>query len=440
MTSGEGRGLPPSTALSNRRGERATERIAAPLVVASAYFLLIPPAWLQARYSILELALVVALAAIIVTRQATRRAETPVPIALVALIALMFASSAWGVDPWTTIRDAASYAALAFAAWIFVARLGIRPIVLGITIAVTAIVIVSVAYWLIDPRAATWGEAGGLQGIYTNRNTLGFALAGGLPAVMALTIRKFGGYFIQAALVAAVIGTIAATTSLTAIGTTLAVVVGWLFLASLRVSKGLAACLGALCLTAVAIAAANANRILELLGESDTINGRTLIWNTVLESSQDQVVLGFGWSRSWSPESPHSEAVAEALGGSVVFHAHNEILNWLITLGVVGAAMIILVFLSGSVFAGIALLAKSHSATTWPILTIIATLVRGLTEISETNAQGWFVLMCAIFAATRAGAPKARGILRRVTYVPGGRPPGEKRKGNHLLPVQSRLD
>lgn len=387
-------------------------------LIALTYAALFPPTALDGRYSILEVALVFVAGALLLSPK--RRLDTPlaIPVAFALLMIAMLASTLWSVESWTSLRDAASYVLLAAGAWLVVSRGGAVAIVWGIAVSTTAIAVVSIAYWVIDPESATFLSTSALQGVFGNRNALGFVLAGGLPALLALPVRTVAARVGQAVAIVFVIVTALATTSQTTLVTVGAVLATWGALIVWRRYRWALAVFGGVVAAGAVVAALNGERILATIGKSSTLNGRTEIWLASVNAGLESPLIGYGWSRSWQPGSPHSLAVSDALEGTVVYHAHNELLNWFVTLGMVGVALVVLTFVTGVICALAAVRAHRSSVALWPALALVAIIVRGLTEISETNAQGWFVFSLAIFAAVAWGANSVTPAARRLVFTP----------------------
>ncbi len=388
------------------------------LLVALTYAALFPPRAIDGRYSVLEVSLVFLAGVLLVSPRRGAQTLPAIPIAFALLMVVMLASAIWSVESWTALRDASSYILLAVGAWVLVARAGLKPVVWGIALATTAIALASVAYWLIDPVAALFRGTSGLQGVYGNRNTLGFVLAGGLPALFALPVNSWRWEAPRTLAVVFVIVTAIATTSQTTLVTVGVIIAAWLALLAWRRYRWALAVFALVLVAAAIIMVANLERVLDLIGKSSTLNGRTDIWEAAVSVGLQSPIVGYGWSRSWQPGSPHSVAVAEALDGNVVFHAHNEILNWFVTLGAVGALLFIVTATTALLFAVAGARAHASALALWPTLAIVAILVRGLTEISETNAQGWFTLSLAVFAAVVTGANSVTRPVHRLVVQP----------------------
>jgi exopolysaccharide production protein ExoQ len=377
--------------------------VVAVIVVAVGFIALMPPRAVNGLYSILEVSLallaVVSVVSLVAAR-AQRAAWAGIPTSIAALLLVMLASTLWSVESWTTARDAVAYCILALVAWCLVSACGLRVIVLGVVAGGMTVLALSLLALAVDPASALYYESTGFQGIFDNRNTLGYVMVQALPAALALTFSTLAGRFVKWSFVAAFFVATVATLSQTSLVVACVTLFVWsTMMVARRWSRAIIAA-GVLVVVAVALALANFSMVLSALGKDLTINGRVLIWEALLGVVPQSPVIGFGWSRSWAPNSAHSIAVSDELG-SVLFHAHNEVLNWLVTTGVIGAALAVSVY--GFVLWAGACYARfgAEADRLWPLLAGVVIVTRGLTEISETNAQGWFVLMLAAFVTAR---------------------------------------
>ena len=386
------------------------------IVVALAFFLLFPPVGLDSRYSLLELSLVIlAVVLIILVCSRTVIRVVSVPTALAALLALMCLSAAWSFTSWDTGRDALTFVVLAGAALVIVQAARLNTILIGIVAGGFLALVGSLVLIIVAPEQAFY-HTGAVQGFYGNRNGFGYVIVMALPAAMAVRLAFRGGLLVKAALVVALAAGVVVSESVTSIFAMTLVMLVWIAVVLLRRHWMYVAALalGAVVLGVAAVA--NFGRVLEFLGKEPTLNGRADIWTAVLSVVPQSPFFGFGWSRSWPTGSPHSAAVVEALGGTVVFHAHNEALNWIVTLGAVGvlivAALYVFVLVAGARLHRTRVVAGGP----WILLTSIMLIGRGFTDISETSPQGWFILMLAACFAARywfeaSARPRSRLVL-----------------------------
>jgi exopolysaccharide production protein ExoQ len=377
--------------------------------VVVGFLSLMEPQQLWGRYSILEAALVVLALSLLGSRHTPQRAPVPVVVPLVALLVLMGASSIWSFASWESLRDTVSYGVLAVCAWLIVRSARLQTVVIAIALAGTLVLAASTALLLLNPPAALYYDTSGFQGIYGNRNTLAFVMTLTLPAALAMNVRGLPSKLGKFVLVAAFLIAIGFTLSRSSWIVAALVVLTWVGLAILRRNRWLGATFFGLIGAGGLVGVANFSSVLALFDKSDTINGRTGIWAGVLDAVKQNPLMGYGWSRSWPPGSPHSERVSQELAaGHVVFHAHNEILNWLVTTGVLGAVLIITLY-AFAIFGGaLTWWRRDEAAAVWLPLAAVALVARGFSDISETNAQGWFAFMLLLAAVANTLPPSSR--------------------------------
>jgi exopolysaccharide production protein ExoQ len=408
--------------LPETRGQQPTSRLRETVLgvaVAVGFIASMEPAGTWGTYSQLEVALAVLAIAACASIGATPRTAPLIPIPLVLLLGLMGASALWSFASWETLRDTATYVIFAAAAWVIVRNTRLTTVVIAIVGAGGAILLASLGLLLIDPDAALWYQSSGLQGIYANRNTFGVVMVMVVPATLALPAVTVRGKLSKFSLV--VLFSVAAAFSLskTAMAVIALVLIIWLALHLARRSVWYPIAIGVVLFVGVIVAAANVSKVLDVLGKDATINGRLDIWAGVLRVVPESPIIGFGWTRSWPLGSPHSNAVAESFEGNIVFHAHNEVLNWLVTVGVLGVVLVVTLY-GLACWAGTrAFWRGGEPALIWLPLAAVTIVARGLSEISETNAQGWFTLMLILFACGR--------------YLP--EPIGPKRPGSLFIRV-----
>ena len=164
---------------------------------------------------------------------------------------------------------------------------------------------------------------------------------------------------------------------------------------------------GAILVVVVAAAIVFIKPVLEALGRSADLTGRTdLIWTKVLERAATHPVFGNGFSSPWLPSDPSFDGwiVDHDI---TVFHAHNMWLDVLMQLGIVG-----LVLMAG---AYLTLLWRAwffaadrprwdlrdnrpySPLTLLPLLFTVILLVQGLAESTPIMLWGWMLLVLLSF-------------------------------------------
>ena len=80
--------------------------------------------------------------------------------------------------------------------------------------------------------------------------------------------------------------------------------------------------------------------LLQMIGKDPTLTGRTDLWALVVDDIAKRPLLGWGYSAFWSPNSPAAVEISTALMWYVP-QAHNGLLEILLNIGIVGAALFI---------------------------------------------------------------------------------------------------
>lgn len=376
-------------------------RSAPAVIVAVACIAFAPPLGVDGRLSHFEYALItLALVLVLALLHPRRVTQVPVPVFAVALLALMAASTLWSYSRMDTVRDVLTFAAIALAAVILVQISSVNTLAIGVALSGVILLGWALILMVIAPDVV-FTPGGALLGPYGNRNGMAYALLQSVPAALGARLAFRLGPAVKGVIVLALCAGIVATTSKTSLlvlGLLLAVAFG---VAAVRRSRLLGILFGAAAIAVIAIGAANFGRILAAFGKGDTINGRTPIWDALWPLIGQRPLTGYGWSMAWPVQAPPSGDVRWKLHGVTVYHAHNELLNWLITTGIPGALLIVALY-ALVVWAGIRLFVDTTIVgIAWISLGALVLIVRGLSDISETLPQGWFVLMILAAASVK---------------------------------------
>jgi exopolysaccharide production protein ExoQ len=138
--------------------------------------------------------------------------------------------------------------------------------------------------------------------------------------------------------------------------------------------------------------------------ESDTLSGRAFIWPEVLHFASQRLWLGYGYESFWTPA--HIETISTNLGWGLR-EAHNGYLETLLSLGLVGLALLLIV-----VFAALATSVRKYRLTqsslyTLPLgLTVFGLINAGLESGMVVVNLVPFVLACCYFQMTFFGPGK----------------------------------
>ncbi|WP_158253986.1 O-antigen ligase [Cryobacterium sp. Y50] len=324
----------------------------------------------------------------------------PIPTFVVALLAVMAASTLWSYSRAETVRDVLTFVVIALAAIVLVQIVSLNSLAIGVALS-GVILLIWCGILIVSGAESAFTVAGDLLGPYGNRNGLAYALLQSVPAALAMRLRVRLGFVLKWLIVIALAAGIVATgskTSLLVLAVVITVGVGFLLLRWRRTYGFIWAVCVAL---VVVVAALNFESLLGILGKSDTISGRIPMWAALVPLVAMRPLTGYGWSLSLPVGAPPSVAIQESVNGIVLYHAHNEVMNWLVTTGALGALLILAIY--GLVlWAGLEIVRHTDLvAAAWISLGGLVLLLRGLSEISETLPQGWFVLVILVAASVK---------------------------------------
>ena len=369
------------------------------LFVATCSALLSTPQVLN-YFKILPVLLPLLLAALLLLAfHRQRLAEIRVPAVLLALCFWVFTSALWSDSLAITIVQSIATAVVFLIAAIVGTHCSLREVLAGLIIGGLTVAALSLAVATVSPSYGLMPagyQGGSLRGLYIHRNLLAEVLA---PAAVATLAFRFGGrwgFFVKAACLATLVGTIFATRSSTAIGVVAAVTGLAIVLAAIRRVDRRWRAVAVLTAIATGVAAlvgvvSNLRIVFALLQRDDTLTGRTLIWNAVGQLIEDRPFEGYGWGAVWGD----GAAVRTLVTRSVLFEvdsAHNGYLEILLQIGLVGLVLFVLT-LALVLVRGIRqfVLSGSVESTFGPLL--VASLVAyNLAEASMVSTLSLFTL------------------------------------------------
>lgn len=331
---------------------------------------------------------------------ASRRAQVArlSPGVLVALLAWAVASVAWSRFPADSVTQVIN-----FGVWTAV---GVGLASSGSTRAV-GLVWVRMAYptvLLALYSSIGYAAGGGRDGLFNSKNHVGFAAASCIIPIIAMhwsRHRLVVGAFVSMALTAAVLAN-------SQTGVTLVVVIPLFFVAVHALSRTRFTALSAagfVSAAAVGFMGVLFSQFLlgaftGLLGRDSELSGRDGIWDAVIVGVRERPVLGTGIGGVWTrrTEEPTLSVlldvplnVREATG-----HAHNGLLDAALQLGLVGAALLLLVVLATLRRGLVRVLRGGDLTTGMPAVVAITYLIANSTETRLFNDQAWVLLVAAL--------------------------------------------
>jgi exopolysaccharide production protein ExoQ len=322
------------------------------------------------------------------------------PLALLPVFAVL--STAWSADPGTTFRRSFALLLTTLIAYYFVSKYSIPEFV---RMAAWAIAFGTAAclVWIIAvPEYGRIGSADGIvwTGVFFNKNVAGrfWTLGAILLVFAARTDRPRRALWWSLALLNAIL--VFFSSSSTALGTLVLTLVLSLIYTSFRSRKtfygAVATSLVGAIVIAVVFVSVNLDFVAGILGRDVTLTGRTELWARLPPFFADAMPVGSGFAAFWGPYlSPaHDLYLANSW---LPVHAHNQLFDIWLDLGVVGAGLYLALLFQGIVRSTRFVRLVPGASGLLPLAIISAVTITSITEsgVVERNAN-WLLLSMSV--------------------------------------------
>jgi O-antigen ligase len=329
------------------------------------------------------------------------------------LLAWIFASSLWSVDPTNSFHRCMHAAGFVFLATYLMHRFRWHELINFMAQNFFIIFVLSVGMVIFLPQFG-YSHLNGYQdawaGAFTHKNKLGAtALFGIITAGYALAMGYSNRSFALVALCGQLLLLIMSrsATSMIAFGMCIVALLVFLIVSSRRspLVRFMAFILLLAGTLAVGIYLLSASSLNEAVNRSATMTGRTQIWYYVLKIIAERPWTGFGYG-FWGAMSPEKIKLWQAMNWPAP-HAHNEWLDITLQAGLVGLVLELWCFAIASFRA---LRCSLHdSAGLYCGLILLALMARGMTEtvLSDPSISGWGWLVIAYLKLAQLSREKA---------------------------------
>jgi O-antigen ligase len=143
---------------------------------------------------------------------------------------------------------------------------------------------------------------------------------------------------------------------------------------------------------------ANTASLSRALGKSETLSGRTIIWDYVIRDIKEKPIWGYGLGAYWLGWEGYSSDIAK-LRGIPAAHAHNGFLDTLIGVGGIGLLMFLMTTITGIRNAKKKLVrGYNPKLVILPLILIFFTLFYNLSETSilERSSIFWILFILSV--------------------------------------------
>jgi len=337
-------------------------------------------------------------------------------------LAFAVLSAAWSLDPTFTLRKSLYQALIVLTVFMSVLTAGDTRRVLSFLFALMVVVVLA----NLGAVATRPPSPIGYAGIYTHKNSLGAAIA--LVFMFTLYFTLSGKRAVRLVALAAALACIfllVKSESKTAMGlAALAPLCGvllYMLARWLQVSP-LVAILFGVCMTAATyllvsrLFGFDTSDVLLSLFNDVTFTGRTRIWAFVWDYIKERPILGYGYQGFWGiPDSPKFGAELPFIASMA--HGHNGFLDTILTEGVIGFALYLIVI--GKVVRRCGMIAGRGASLSWFYLSVLVLLVcSNLMEsellVSENASDMMFILIAFLASKQHVEPAPAQAVAPRV--------------------------
>jgi exopolysaccharide production protein ExoQ len=323
----------------------------------------------------------------------------------------LLSSAAWSVNLPETIRQGVIYLFMVIGVCGIAGTLEVDEFMKLLAIVCGLAAAACLLLMVVSPSNA-YGGSGDFRGIFSQKNILGEAMTvGALAGLHGLRAGKRGRW--RNGLILAIVMLVAvfskSATSLLTIFAFCAVDRQIALLRKGGLMRLLAIVMAFIGIPILICVAIFPDSLLEMIGKDPTLTGRTVIWSYVIPDIYQKPLLGWGYAAFWSPGNPAAMEIADAIHWFAP-EAHNGLLEILLTVGVVGAALFI--FLLARTI-GLALRCLRAENSTLAISTLLCCIGIILVGISEMVLLGGLQASTPVFFATGLYCERAIRLRRR---------------------------
>ncbi|MEE9416225.1 MAG: O-antigen ligase family protein [Acidimicrobiales bacterium] len=303
-------------------------------------------------------------------------------------------SSLWSANPLQTIREAIVLLIVAFWGIYLVCRFNLRQIVSIVAAGMAVGVLLDLIWVVALPR---FGETSlGWSGVHDNKNGLGRIQVLGASS-MIFNARLNRRYRLPSYVVAAISVVLAVgSNSKTSLVSLILLLGVMMIVQGFRARKTLYGAVILAFLTsgiaALGFATANLGPITEALGKDITLTGRTELWTTLVADMARRPFSGWGWNAYWGGYfSPSHEIWVEF--NWTPPHGHNALVDYVLEIGVIGAALFLAMFMRGVVRATRHVQTIPGPTGLWPLAMFAFAFLFSITEKGVITRSAFFLVL-----------------------------------------------
>ncbi|MFY9805029.1 MAG: O-antigen ligase family protein [Candidatus Acidiferrales bacterium] len=327
---------------------------------------------------------------------------------LVALVLLAVLSTIWSEDPGLTLRRSAALVGTTLFGVDFAVRYSIRDQLRLLAIALGGIVALSVVVQVFFPGQIPTVDLAyphAWVGLFEQKNVFARIVVLATMVILTAVRRSPGGILTAVLAVAAAIGLIVATESMTSFlalgGMMLVLLLAPTLRWTARVRRAVQLFGAVIAAPALYLLVHYRNSLTEMMGRNSSLTGRVQIWGYSLASIALKPILGYGYSAFWVA-SAEATRIDAALNWTVP-HAHNAYIELALELGLVGLATYVVAYLLAIKRAAVFMRLEPGNSAKWPLVYLCFVFLHSFTEnhFVVGNSIYWMLFVAAACSVTQ---------------------------------------
>jgi exopolysaccharide production protein ExoQ len=319
---------------------------------------------------------------------------------LMILLLYIVASSAWSIEPATSLLRSVSLVATAcFGLWL-ATRLSLRELLTLTALVLAASMVLSFILATLVPGIGTSPppQEGAWRGVFMHRNSLGAMTVLNMLIVLLLLLEagRWKALLWADFVLSLVLLVGSGAKSPIVVGTAVLITLGLVHL--LRQNRRYLLPGLALGTSAIILLMLNFDALLDLLGRDASLTGRINLWAALVDVIKSNWLLGYGFEAFWADHIGPLRRVVGAINWQPS-HAHNQFLEVWVGLGIVGLALFFGLFISAIVRAWAWLPDQDYLHAGWSAGYLVSVALHSL---SEGYLLDGYLLTWPLFVATIA--------------------------------------
>jgi exopolysaccharide production protein ExoQ len=338
-------------------------------------------------------------------------------------------STVWSDDPsWTMKASVELFATVAIG---IMAGCCVRPrsLIAALLMALLTVAVLSVlTMW---DALVSYSTDEYINGIFGSKNAFASVLSLLFLTAAAIVMDKKQAGVFRGFAYASLVGTPALLYAAHSLGAILAVILTMLVLGLAQILKRMPRSLRPLAyifIALVLLAAAlpsllmenSTAEILKFFGKDASLTGRTFLWDNAWQYISERPILGTGFGAFWRVDNPRAQVLWYALHvpAGPGFNFHNEYLELLVELGIVGCALGVGYLLVIARRAFTAMLQSPTAEQKFAFIVMAFTLIRTPVEVAIFGQFGMsMVLLCAFWIYLKSSSQIIPATIGRI-YAP----------------------